>query len=54
MTNIYSNIIKVNNKNIARSIKYLKKNETVAVPTETVYGLAGMLIQMMLLERYSN
>ena len=41
MTNIYSNIIKVNNKNIARSIKYLKKNETVAVPTETVYGLAG-------------
>ena len=41
MTNIYSNIIKVNNKNIARIIKYLKKNESVAVPTETVYGLAG-------------
>jgi L-threonylcarbamoyladenylate synthase len=41
MKNIYSNIVKVNNINIARAIKYLKKNHLIAVPTETVYGLAG-------------
>jgi len=41
MKNIYSNIFKVNNKNIFKAINYLKKNELVGVPTETVYGLAG-------------
>ena len=41
MKNIYSNIFKVNNKNLYTAVKYLKKNELVAVPTETVYGLAG-------------
>jgi len=41
MKNIYSNIFKVNNKNISRAINYLKKKELVGVPTETVYGLAG-------------
>jgi len=41
MENIYSNIFKVNSKNIFRAIKYLKKKELVGVPTETVYGLAG-------------
>jgi L-threonylcarbamoyladenylate synthase len=41
MKNIYSNIFKVNNKNLSKAIKYLKKKELVAVPTETVYGLAG-------------
>jgi len=41
MENIYSNIFKVNSKNIFRAINYLKKKELVGVPTETVYGLAG-------------
>ncbi|MFL2883525.1 MAG: L-threonylcarbamoyladenylate synthase [Pelagibacteraceae bacterium] len=41
MKNIYSNIFKVNNKNLSNAVKYLKKNELVGVPTETVYGLAG-------------
>ena len=41
MKNIYSNIFKVNNKNLSKAIKYLKKKGLVAVPTETVYGLAG-------------
>jgi len=41
MKNIYSNIFKVNNKNLSKVINYLKKKELVGVPTETVYGLAG-------------
>ena len=41
MKNIYSNIAKVNNKNTSKAIKYLKKNQVIGVPTETVYGLAG-------------
>ena len=41
MKNIYSNIFKVNNKNLSKAINYLKKKELVALPTETVYGLAG-------------
>ena len=41
MKKIYPNIAKVNNKNLAVAIKYLKKNQAIGVPTETVYGLAG-------------
>ena len=41
MKNIYSNIAKVNNSNTSKAIKYLKKNQVIGVPTETVYGLAG-------------
>jgi len=41
MKNIYSNILKINNKNLSKAINYLKKKELVGVPTETVYGLAG-------------
>ena len=41
MRNIYSNIFKVNNKNLSKAINLLKKKELVGVPTETVYGLAG-------------
>ena len=41
MRNIYSNIFKINNKNISKAINLLKKKELVGVPTETVYGLAG-------------
>ena len=41
MRNIYSNIFKVNNKNLSKAINYLKKKQLIGVPTETVYGLAG-------------
>ncbi len=41
MKNIYSNILKVNKKNLFKAIKYLKKDEVIGIPTETVYGLAG-------------
>jgi len=41
MRNIYSNIFKVNKKNLSRAVNYLKKNQLIGVPTETVYGLAG-------------
>jgi L-threonylcarbamoyladenylate synthase len=41
MRNIYSNIFKVNKKNLSRAINYLKKKQLIGVPTETVYGLAG-------------
>ena len=41
MKNIYSNIFKVNNKNLSKALNCLKKKQLVGVPTETVYGLAG-------------
>jgi L-threonylcarbamoyladenylate synthase len=41
MKNIYSNILKVNNRNLSKAINCLKKKEILGVPTETVYGLAG-------------
>ena len=41
MRNIYSNIFKVNKKNIFKAINYLQKKQLIGVPTETVYGLAG-------------
>ena len=41
MKNIYSNIFKFNKNSLSKCVKYLKKNEVVALPTETVYGLGG-------------
>ena len=41
MKNIYSNIFKLNKKNILKATHYLNSNDIVALPTETVYGLAG-------------
>ena len=41
MKNIYSNIFKVNNKNIFKAINCLKKRGVIGIPTETVYGLAA-------------
>ncbi|MDB9796117.1 L-threonylcarbamoyladenylate synthase [Pelagibacteraceae bacterium] len=41
MRNIYSNIFKVNNKNLSKAVNSLKKKQLIGVPTETVYGLAG-------------
>ena len=34
--------MKINLANIKKAIKHLNKNECVAIPTETVYGLAGI------------
>ena len=33
--------MKINLANIKKAIKHLNKNECVAIPTETVYGLAA-------------
>ena len=41
MKNIYSNIYKNSQKNLNKAKNLLMKNHIVALPTETVYGLAG-------------
>ena len=41
MKNIYLNIYKNSPKNLNKAKKFLKKNNIIGVPTETVYGLAG-------------
>ncbi len=41
MKNIYSNIYKPNLVNLEKAKKYLENNNLAAIPTETVYGLAG-------------
>ena len=41
MRNIYPNIYKNSAKNLNKAKIFLKKNKIIAVPTETVYGLAG-------------
>ena len=33
--------MKINNSSIKKSIQFLKKNECIGIPTETVYGLAA-------------
>ena len=41
MKNIYPNILKFNKNTLFKTLKYLKRNNIVGLPTETVYGLAG-------------
>ena len=41
MKNSYSNIFPLSEKNLNKTIKLLTKRRLVALPTETVYGLAG-------------
>ena len=41
MKNIYPNIYKNSPKNLNKAKNFLKRNGIIAVPTETVYGLAG-------------
>ena len=41
MRNIYSNIIEMNRKSLTKIEKILTKGQIIALPTETVYGLAG-------------
>lgn len=37
----YSNIYKANKENLAKASKLIKSGAVIAIPTETVYGLAG-------------
>ena len=41
MKNIYPNIYKNSPKNLNKAKNFLKRNGIIAVPTETVYGLAA-------------
>ena len=41
MKNIYLNIFKANLLNLKKAKKYIKSNNIIGLPTETVYGLAG-------------
>ena len=41
MKNSYSNIFPLSEKTLNKTIKLLMKGRLVALPTETVYGLAG-------------
>ena len=41
MKNSYSNIFTLNKKTLNKSIEYLKKDNVIGLPTETVYGLGG-------------
>ena len=41
MRNIYSNIIEMNRKSLIKIEKILTRSQIIALPTETVYGLAG-------------
>jgi L-threonylcarbamoyladenylate synthase len=41
MKNIYSNIFSFNKKILYKTVKTLKNGQIAALPTETVYGLAG-------------
>ena len=41
MKNIYSNIYSFNKKILKKTVNYLKQGNIAALPTETVYGLAG-------------
>ena len=41
MKNIYSNIYSFNKKVLEKTVKSLKVGNLAALPTETVYGLAG-------------
>ena len=41
MKNIYSNIYSFNFRILKKTVKYLNQGNLVAIPTETVYGLAG-------------
>ena len=41
MKNFYSNIYSFNLRILKKTVKYLSQGNLVAIPTETVYGLAG-------------
>ena len=41
MKNLYSNIYSFNFRILKKTVKYLNQGNLVAIPTETVYGLAG-------------
>ncbi len=51
MQNIYSNIINFNKKSLSKIIKILRNNDLVALPTETVYGLAANAYSSLAIKR---
>ena len=51
MKNFYSNIYSFNKKVLNKTIKSLKHNNIVGLPTETVYGLAGNAYSKTAVER---
>ena len=50
MKNIYKNSI----QNLGKAKKILKKNNIIAIPTETVYGLAGNAYSNTSIKKYTN
>ena len=52
MKNIYSNIYKNSQKNLNKAKNLLMKNHIVALPTETVYGLAGNAYKKLRSKKY--
>ena len=54
MKNIYSNIYKNSQKNLNKAKNLLMKNHIVALPTETVYGLAGNAYKKAAIKKILN
>ncbi len=54
MKNIYSNIFSFNKKIQKKTIAYLNNAKVVALPTETVYGLAGNAYSKKAIKRIYN
>ena len=54
MKNIYSNIYKLNLHNLIKAKKILENNKLIAIPTETVYGLAGNAYSNKAVKRIYN
>ena len=46
--------MKINLANIKKAKKLLNKNECIAIPTETVYGLAGNAYSNKRVKKYLN
>ena len=54
MKNIYSNIYSFNKKVLSKTIKSLKQGNIAALPTETVYGLAGNAYSKKAVKKFLN
>ena len=54
MKNIYPNIYKNSPKNLNKAKNFLKRNKIIAVPTETVYGLAGNAYSYVAIKKIYN
>ena len=50
----YSNIFKATKKNILKASLLIKSGTVVAIPTETVYGLAGNALKSSAVKKFTN